>query len=438
MIQHADHHLEIPEQGNGDPALFVQSLDAGLFDYLRPCDSVTGCCHLFRAKTLEKSGGFDIRLSPSQYDDLEHDFRLLKDGGYAVYQGHLQVLHRKRSGLASHTSPQSEGNALGNKFKLQAIHTNEELMELQLAGRKRLLDDIRAKSAHLGLMLDISGAFDKRAHGFYFPGQNSTGARLPGGTMHHDDETRDFLSKLPELKKGEKYRFKCYPGISCFNECCSDLNMVLTPYDLLRMRKNLGLSSTEVIKSFVDTFTAGESNFPALRLRMTDTPKKSCPFVRDSGCSIYPDRPGACRMYPLGRAAKIDKDGNVEEQFFVLHEDHCKGFDEAAEWNSLNWMEDQGFDDYIRFNDKYMHLISRWNETGRKLPEKLMGIVALALFQVDDFQQFIKDMRLFERVEVSEERQKAIMEDEEETLAFALDWVELLLLGQGGALKPRM
>lgn len=153
--------------------------------------------------------------------------------------------------------------------------------------------------------------------------------------MHHDDETKDFLSNLPELKKGEKYRFKCYPGISCFNECCSDLNMVLTPYDLLRMRKGLGLSSTEVIKSFVETFMAGESRFPALRLRMTDTPKKACPFVRDSGCSIYPDRPGACRMYPLGRAAKIAGDGTVDEQFFVLHEDHCKGFDEAAEWSSM-------------------------------------------------------------------------------------------------------
>lgn len=157
MIQHADHVLEIPEEGTGDPDLFIQSLDAGLFDYLRPCDSVTGCCHLFRAATLEKSGGFDIRLSPSQYDDFEHDIRLLKDGGYAVYQGHLRVLHRKRSGLASHTSPQAEGNALGNKFKLQALHPNEELKELQRAGRERLLKDIRDKASHLGLMLDITG-----------------------------------------------------------------------------------------------------------------------------------------------------------------------------------------------------------------------------------------------------------------------------------------
>lgn len=156
LIQHADHLLEIPEQGTGDPELFVQTLDAGLFDYVRPCDSVTGCCHLFRAAILQESGGFDIRLSPSQYDDLEHDIRLLKAGGHIVYQGHLVVRHRKRSGLASHTSPQAEGNALGNKFKLQAIHGNDELKQLQDQGRQRLLKDLRDKASHLGLMLDIT------------------------------------------------------------------------------------------------------------------------------------------------------------------------------------------------------------------------------------------------------------------------------------------
>ncbi|WP_018124429.1 glycosyltransferase family 2 protein [Desulfovibrio oxyclinae] len=157
IIQHADHQLEIPEnQGTGDPSLFVQTLDAGLFDYMRPCDSVTGCCHLFRAETLRASGGFDIRLSPSQYDDLEHDIRLLKNGGHAVYQGHLTVRHRKRSGMASHSSPQAEGNALGNKFKLQALHPNEELRDLEHIGRQRLLKDLREKAAHLGLMLDVA------------------------------------------------------------------------------------------------------------------------------------------------------------------------------------------------------------------------------------------------------------------------------------------
>lgn len=256
--------------------------------------------------------------------------------------------------------------------------------------------------------------------------------------MHYDDETKDFLDHLPELKKGEKYNFRCYPGISCFNECCSDLNMVLTPYDLLRLRRALKLSSKEVIQHFVETFMAGESRFPALRLRMTDTPKKSCPFVRDEGCSIYQDRPGACRMYPLGRATKPDGKGGVTEQFFVVQEPHCKGFEEKDAWNSMDWMQDQGFDKYVRFNDKYMNLLSRWHETGRVLPEKLMNVVTLALFQSDDFQQFIKDMRLFDRVEVSEERQKKILEDEEATLDFALDWVELLLLGPVGLLKPKM
>lgn len=256
--------------------------------------------------------------------------------------------------------------------------------------------------------------------------------------MHSDDETKEFLDHLPELKPGDKYRFRCHLGISCLNKCCSDLNMVLTPYDLLRLRRGLNLPSADIIHSFVELYMAGESRFPALRLHMTDTPERTCPFVRDTGCSIYENRPGACRMYPLGRAAKPDGKGGIDVRYFVMHEPHCKGFDESAEWSSMDWCADQGFDSYARFNDKYMSLLARWNASGRILPQKLMQIVTLALFQVDDFQRFVQDMRLFERVEVDSERQKAILDDEEAALDFAMDWVELLLLGPSGTLKPKM
>jgi len=43
--------------------------------------------------------------------------------------------------------------------------------------------------------------------------------------------------------------------------------------------------------------------YPVILLQMRDNEKKSCPFVTAEGCSVYPDRPWACRMYPLGLAS---------------------------------------------------------------------------------------------------------------------------------------
>ncbi|MFO7839471.1 MAG: hypothetical protein R6X08_08235 [Desulfosalsimonadaceae bacterium] len=37
--------------------------------------------------------------------------------------------------------------------------------------------------------------------------------------------------QMCELALDEDFSFSCYPGISCFNACCRDLNQFLTPYN---------------------------------------------------------------------------------------------------------------------------------------------------------------------------------------------------------------
>ncbi len=92
----------------------------GRFDSLRTCVSVTGCCHLFRTATLVEQGGFDIRYSPSQFDDLDRDLRAAAQGGYAVCQGFLHVEHLKRSGTAARRGVEAASSGQGNLVKLLA------------------------------------------------------------------------------------------------------------------------------------------------------------------------------------------------------------------------------------------------------------------------------------------------------------------------------
>ena len=36
-----------------------------------------------------------------------------------------------------------------------------------------------------------------------------------------------------------KFKFKCHKGIECFTKCCRGIDIMLTPYDILTMRKRL-------------------------------------------------------------------------------------------------------------------------------------------------------------------------------------------------------
>jgi len=251
------------------------------------------------------------------------------------------------------------------------------------------------------------------------------------------DETKDFLDSLPELEEGKTYNFKCYPGIACFNACCSDLNMVLTPYDILRLRRALDVGSVDFLRTHTTMNMAEDTNFPVFHLRMTDNAARSCAFVTEKGCSIYENRPGACRMYPLGRATRPDGEGGVIEQFFVVQEDHCKGFNEPDEWTGASWVQDQGFAVYTANNDRYMNILARIKQAGHPVPEKMGHMAVLALYKLDEFQRFIQKMQVFSRVEVDEEHQKTILSDEEATLEFAMDWIELMLFHSTPNLKAK-
>jgi hypothetical protein len=80
---------------------------------------------------------------------MEHDLRLCEAGLFPVYQGHLAVHHRKRTGAASLTSPQEHGSALGNKYKMQTMHTRADIAAAIKAEQALLEADLLDKLDYL-------------------------------------------------------------------------------------------------------------------------------------------------------------------------------------------------------------------------------------------------------------------------------------------------
>jgi len=252
------------------------------------------------------------------------------------------------------------------------------------------------------------------------------------------DATQAFLESLPELKTGQSFQFACHPKVPCFNACCSDLALMLTPYDVLRLRAKLGLSSRDFIARHALAARAQDTGFPMLRLRMLDDiPGSPCPFVTREGCSVYPGRPGACRTYPLGRATKTGPDGEIVEQFFVVREPHCLGFAETPEWTSADWLKDQDLQEYNRHNDRYMLLLAEAKNRAAQLDQKQANMVFLAAYNVDAFRDFLANTGMLDKLDVSPERAQAVLSDETERLMFAMDWLDLVLFNQERNLRKK-
>jgi len=250
-----------------------------------------------------------------------------------------------------------------------------------------------------------------------------------------EDLSQRFLDEHEELSPGQGFHFACHPGVSCFGACCSALDLMLTPYDVLRLRRATGQSSREFVHEYADMSAMPGVGLPLLSLHMQDTDAKRCPFSTHGACAVYQDRPSACRTYPLGRATRPGPQG-VEEQIFVVREGHCKGFAEAAEWNSASWMNDQGLAAYNASNDRYMELAEDLRGHGH-LSAQQSGMCGLALYQPDDFQRFLVGAHVLERLDMTDELRGAVLRDEEACLDFGFDWLELSLLGHTEHLHPK-
>ena len=239
-----------------------------------------------------------------------------------------------------------------------------------------------------------------------------------------------ILRDYPRLSLDDTLKFQCGKGVDCFTHCCRDVSIVLTPYDVLRMKQALHLDSTEFLEKYTFLGCTRGQKLPVVLLRM-NTGDKRCPFVTDEGCTIYPHRPWACRMYPLGLAEPKRPHPGEHGFYFVLRENLCHGHGNGSQCSIRDWISSQSIDTFEMMGEPFKDLmLNEFWEKGEPLDPAKLEMYLMACYDLDRFRRFVFETRFTSFFDVDEARLEAIRTDDEELLVFAMEWLRFSLFNE--------
>ena len=218
------------------------------------------------------------------------------------------------------------------------------------------------------------------------------------------------------LTETSSFSFACNDALPCFTQCCKDVNIYLTPYDVLRLRQALQTGSSEFLSKYTRSFLSKGTNIPVVQLAM-DTDTLRCPFVTQDGCQVYDDRPWACRMFP------IDLAGTGDQYRLIAGKERCKGlFDHSKKMTVKDWLQSQGVLEYAEMDREFQSVVPARFKPGAPMNEGL-GRVLFIAYDLDRFAELLKDSRFASFNDVDEEMLALANKDMKELLKLAFGYI---------------
>lgn len=251
--------------------------------------------------------------------------------------------------------------------------------------------------------------------------------------MKDPDETYQDGIEPRKYTAQSTFKFACHKGKECYTHCCSDLNIILTPCDIVRMKNRIGLTCDQFLAIYTKPEMLSRTRLPLATLKMLDDERKSCPFITPEGCTIYEDRPVTCRYYPLGLASFREQEiqPTGEDFYFMVRESHCLGFDADKEWTVSQWRKNQGAEQYDEINRTWTEFMLRKKSFGfqAELSEESRSMFFMVSTNVDRLKRFIFESSFLEKYDVEKGVLEQIKTDEVARLKFGFDWLQSALFG---------
>ncbi|SDI25924.1 YkgJ family cysteine cluster protein [Desulfosporosinus hippei] len=223
------------------------------------------------------------------------------------------------------------------------------------------------------------------------------------------------------LNEDSKFAFHCHDGLECFKTCCRDINIYLSPYDVLRMKNFLNLSSEDFLKEYTLKVQVPNTGLTIVQIDMSKDNKLRCPFITPKGCQVYQERPWSCRMAP------VDMLGGGKYSF-IFESSHCHGLNETKTQTVKDWLQDQGLGIYEETEQGFNEIPNHLKLTGNpETDEKLKQLFFMACYDLDRFRTLLlNNPSLFEELSLDQEAIDEIKHNDVQLMKFGF---KLLCLG---------
>ena len=239
--------------------------------------------------------------------------------------------------------------------------------------------------------------------------------------------------KPVELTLKSEFQFNCHKGIACFNACCKNIDITLTPYDILRLKQRLGMDSKEFVARHTIPFEMDFHGLPGLKM-VTKPGTTECTFLTEEGCSVYENRPAACRYYALGSMGVRKKgSADIEDIYFVVKESHCLGHNESQKQTVGEYRTSQGIEKYDDMNRDWRALIIKKRSSGPtigKPSERSLQLFDMCSYDMDSFREFIQTEGFQGVFDLSKQEMRDLLGNEERLLQFSFRFLKQVLFGE--------
>lgn len=253
---------------------------------------------------------------------------------------------------------------------------------------------------------------------------------------------------VPQSLEGSAtIQFQCRKGISCWNKCCSNIDISLTPYDILRLSRRLDISTTEFLHQYTFPFEMEMDGIAGVKLKPVEN-GSACQFMRPEGCDVYADRPTACRYYPVALLSMRRSDEYTDRNAYAMvQEPHCLGHQEPRRLTIDEYRTEQGLVEYDELARGWRQLILKKKSSGPtvgKPSKRSLQLFFLACYDLDRFRTFVASEQFSEVYELPDEELKTILTDDKEMMLFGFRFLRQVMFGEetiamkSGALDKRL
>ncbi len=238
-----------------------------------------------------------------------------------------------------------------------------------------------------------------------------------------------YQQKDQGLSWDSRFRFHCHGGLPCFNRCCRTPTILLSPYDILRLKRFLGLTAREFLERYTRREIDEWSHLPLIFLDPFKTEEPGCPFLGVEGCTVYAHRPAACRLFPITMGSQMTEEGMVDH-YFCRQLDYCRGFAGDREWTLESWIEDQVFEEYDEGRREWLEILLKRGLMGPGgVDAELQDLFALACYDLDQFRQDLSEWEFLEVAVPGVLETEDLVMDDLALLHFSYRYLQDLLLG---------